>query len=332
MVNNRLLSAEALRFIFMIIIALWHFGRINPFTHGYIAVDFFFILSGYFIYRSYIKHKYDAVEYTIAKLKRFFPEYIIVFVIAFFLKLQILLRDNNIVTVLFNAISEGTLIHSIGIFSGNVNPPSWYISVLLIGGGILYSMLFYNKKLSVGIIFPLFILFSYTYLLGFNGSIEQFATIGFVCQPLIRGMAGMALGVVLSVYSSKYREVLAQKHEYLDVFSLIAAVVVGVLLFENRNYDNMALLAFCMLVLSCSISNSLMNKIFKSQIWAKLGGVTFEMLLVHSPIIWVMNNLTRSIPLSSFEKSFLSVVYIIVVVTISFVLKLLNNRVLAKLK
>ena len=326
MANNRLLSVEALRFIFMTIIALWHFGRINPFTHGYIAVDFFFILSGYFIYRSCIKHKYDVLEFTVAKLKRFYPEYIIVFAVAFIMKLQILLRNNDFITVLFNAISEGLLINGIGIFAGSVNPPSWYVSVLLIGGGILYSVLFYNRKLALSVIFPLFLLFSYTYLLGFNGSIEQFATVGFVCQPLLRGMAGMSLGVILSAFSLRFSEKLSRKHVILDVVSMIAVIVVGVLLFYKQNYDNMALLAFCMLILSCSISNSLVNRIFKSQIWAKLGGVTFEMLLVHAPVIWVMNNLTRSIPLSSFEKSLLAVAYIIVVVTVSFVLKYMNSK------
>ena len=332
MANKKLLSVEAFRFIFMTIIAMWHFDRINPFTHGYIAVDFFFILSGFLIYRSYIKRKYDALKYTITKLKRFYPEYIIVFIIAFLMKLRILLRDNDVITILFDAISEGTLIHSVGIYEGNVNPPSWYVSVLLIGGGLLYSVLFYNRRLAVSIIFPLFVLFSYTYLLGFNGSIELFATVGFVSQCLFRGMAGMALGIVLSAFSLRYSEEFSSKHRLLDVFSLIALAVVVILLFENRNYDKMALLAFCMLIFSCSIPNALVNRIFRSQIWAKLGGVTFEMLLVHSSIIWVMNNLTRSIPLSSFGKTMLAFVYMFVVVMVSFILKSLNNRIRMMLK
>lgn len=332
MANTKLVSIEALRFIFMVIIAVWHFGRINPFTHGYIAVDFFFILSGFFIYSSFVKHKYDALEYTIVKFKRFYPEYLLVFVIAFFMKLQILLRGNDIITVLLNAISEGVLIHGVGIFNGNVNPPSWYVSVLLIGGGILYSILYYNKRLAVSIIFPLFVLLSYTYLLGLNGSIESFAVVGFISRCLLRGMADMALGIIISVFSLRYNNRLLGKHIYVDILSLISITIVGVVLFANRNYDNMALLAFSVLIMSCSISNSLLNELFRSQIWTKLGGVTFEMLLVHSPVIWVMNNLTRSIPLSSFEKTLLAVVYIIVVVIVSFVLKFLNDRVKKVLK
>ena len=196
MTNNRLVSIEALRFIFMLVIAVWHFGRINPFTHGYIAVDFFFILSGFLLYGSYMRHKYDVLQYTVAKLKRFYPEYFMVFVVAFLLKLNILLRDGDAVSVLLNSMSEGLLIHSVGVFSSGINATSWYVSVLLVGGGILYAVLYCNKKVALSIVFPLLILLSYTYLLAFNGSLEQFANDGFVSQCLLRGMAGMALGCV----------------------------------------------------------------------------------------------------------------------------------------
>lgn len=330
--KNKLVSIEALRFIFMTIIAIWHFGRINPFTHGYIAVDFFFILSGFLIYNSYIRHKYDALEYTIAKLKRFYPEYIIVFLISFFMKLRILLRDNDIVTVLLNAISEGTLIHGIGIYSGYVNPPSWYVSVLLIGGGILYSILFYNRKLAISIIFPLFTLLSYTYLLGINGSLEQFATVGCVSQCLLRGMSGMALGIILSAFSRRYTEVFINRDVLLNILCIISITIICVVLFAIQNYDNIALLVFSLLIVSCVIPNLLFNKIFKLKIWTKLGGVTFEMLLVHSPVIWVINNLTRSIPLSFLGKIMLAIVYMGIVVIVSFILKSLNNRIRMILK
>ena len=156
------ISVEALRFIFMVVIAVWHFGRINPFTHGYIAVDFYFLLSGYLLYGSYTKHKYDAMRYTEEKLKRFYPEYILVFIIAFLMKLHLLLRDNDAVTTFLNAISEGLLIHSVGIFGGGVNQPAWYISVLIVGGGLLYAILYEYKKIAISIIFPLFALITYT--------------------------------------------------------------------------------------------------------------------------------------------------------------------------
>lgn len=323
---NRYTSIEALRFIFMLVIVAWHFSRINPFTHGYIAVDFFFILSGFLLYGSLVRHKYDALQYTIAKLKRFYPEYFIVFIIGFLLKLKILLRDSDVVAIFFNAISECLLIHSVGIFGGGVNPASWYISVLLVGGGILYAILHWNRKVALSVIFPLLVLLSYTYLLGLGGSLEQFANDRFISQCLLRGMAGMALGIVLAAFFKRYSDLLNRKHLWLDIACLLSMVIICIVLFSTKYYDRFALLAFSVLIVSCFVPSTLINRVFKSFIWKKLGGGTFEMLLVHCPIIWVVNNLTRSIKLSQTGVIGLATVYIVLVLISSFTLKYIGNK------
>lgn len=324
--KNKTVSIEALRFVFMVVIAVWHFSRINPFTHGYIAVDFYFLLSGYLLYGSYVRHKYDALKYTVEKLKRFYPEYIFVFVIAFLMKLNLLLRDSDAVTLFLNAISEGLLINSVGVFGGGVNPASWYVSVLMVGGGILYAVLHWNKKVALSIVFPLLVLFSYTYLMGFGGSLEQFANDGFISQSLLRGMAGMALGAVLAAFKERFSESLEKRRVVLDIACLLAVVIMCIVLFSAKHYDRFALLAFSVLIISCFVPSTLINRIFKSSIWVKLGGITFEMLLVHCPIIWVVNNLTRSIKLSPYGIVALALVYIVMVLICSFALKYIGNR------
>lgn len=324
--NNRLTSIEALRFIFMLVIAVWHFSRINPFTHGYIAVDFYFILSGFLLYGSFVRHKYDALQYTIAKLKRFYPEYFIVFIIGFLLKLKILLRDSDVFAIFFNAISECLLIHSVGVFGGCVNPASWYVSVLLVGGGILYAILHWHREVALSVIFPLLVLSSYTYLLGFGGSLEQFANDGFISQCLLRGIAAMALGIVLAAFKEGYSDFLIENHLWLDIACLLSVAITYIVLFSNRHYDRFALLAFSVLIVSCFIPSTLINRLFKSSVWGKLGGITFEMLLVHCPIIWVVNNLTRSIKLSLIGIFGLAAIYVILVLICSFALKHIGNR------
>ena len=324
--KNKTVSIEALRFVFMVVIAVWHFSRINPFTHGYIAVDFYFLLSGYLLYGSYVRHKYDALKYTVEKLKRFYPEYIFVFVIAFLMKLNLLLRDSDAVTIFLNAIPEGLMINSVGVFGGGVNPASWYVSVLMVGGGIIYAILYCSKKVALGVVFPLLVLLAYTSILGINGSLEQFSSDWFITQSLLRGMAGMALGAVLAAFKERFSESLEKKRIILDVACLLAVVIMCIVLFSSMHYDRFALLAFSVLIISCFVPSTLINRIFKSAIWVKLGGITFEMLLVHCPIIWVVNNLTRSIKLSPYGIVALALVYIVMVLICSFALKYIGNR------
>lgn len=193
---------------------------------------------------------------------------------------------------------------------------------MLVGGGILYAVLHWNRKVALSIVFPLLVLLSYTYLLGFGGSLEQFANDGFISQCLLRGMAGMALGVVLAAFKERRSESLNGKYRWLDIACLLSVAIVCIVLFSVKHYDRFALLAFSVLIISCFVPSTLINRVFKSTIWAKLGGITFEMLLVHCPIIWVVNNLTRSIKLSPIGIVGLAAVYIALVVICSFALKI----------
>lgn len=72
-------SIEALRFLFVCIICLWHCRSLAPWLHhGYIAVEFFFILSGYFIHQSFLRHPNVGVcDFTLKKVKKFFVPFII---------------------------------------------------------------------------------------------------------------------------------------------------------------------------------------------------------------------------------------------------------------
>ena len=266
------------------------------------------------------------MKYTVEKLKRFYPEYIFVFVIAFLMKFNLLLRDRDIVTVFLNAISEGLMIHSVGVFDGGVNPASWYVSVLMVGGGILYAILYCNKKAALGVLFPLIVLLAYTNILGINGSLEQFSSDNFIALCLLRGMAGMALGVVIAAFKASYSVSLAKKKWVLNVACFLAVVIVCIVLFSVKHYDRFALLAFSVLIISCFVPTTFISRIFSYGIWVKLGGITFEMLLVHCPIIWVVNNLTRSIKLSPYGIVVLALVYIVIVLICSFILKYVGNR------
>ena len=73
-------AIEFFRFAFITVIVLWHFSNIcQVFQHGGLAVDFFFVLAGALLYRSYFCHPgRDAVQYTFRRIKRICIEWVLI--------------------------------------------------------------------------------------------------------------------------------------------------------------------------------------------------------------------------------------------------------------
>ena len=81
-------TVEFYRFITIIFIAVFHFGiqytgKFHWPKGGYLGVEFFFILSGFFLMREANKDKIKgesdsklSVNYLLSKLKRLYPDYL----------------------------------------------------------------------------------------------------------------------------------------------------------------------------------------------------------------------------------------------------------------
>ena len=54
-------------------------------------------------------------------------------------------------------------------------------------------------------------------------------------------------------------------------------------------YYTQMLILFCILAISLLNPQSLFNKLFKGKIWKFLGGITYEMLLLHIPCRFLIN-------------------------------------------
>ena len=59
-------SIEAFRFLFMLMVCVWHYKSVACIAHGYMAVEFFFILSGLLMYFSVSKpNALGVFDYTL---------------------------------------------------------------------------------------------------------------------------------------------------------------------------------------------------------------------------------------------------------------------------
>src|SRR5674476_53751 len=166
-------NVEFWRFIFTVIVCLFHFSGTyfsgkSYFSGGYIAVEFFYILSGFLLMSSQTKSelspgsKRSAAKYTFERLKILYPHYIFSFAVIFaFAMMQ---SNKSLVDVsknLLQSIWEITMLQMSGIRCSIYNQPTWYLSGLIIMGYLIYFLLNHCRKVFIELIAPFSIFLVY---------------------------------------------------------------------------------------------------------------------------------------------------------------------------
>lgn len=202
---------ELLRFIAAISIAVYHFewvyiGHPVYFVHFYIWVEFFFVLSGFFLASNCCKSEdqkrqfTDALPYTLNEWRKLYPMYCLAFIWSF-----IAVHMNNAVNIkstiydIWEAKWE-ILLCNIYMFDQNstmYNVTSTYIASMLLISLIIFYLIQNHKKLFICVIGPLSVMLGYGRIISQYGNLSQWLNNdGFVTASIIRAMAGMSLGAL----------------------------------------------------------------------------------------------------------------------------------------
>ncbi len=282
-------------FTFMIV--FWHFNVWRPIKHGYIAVEFFFILSGFLLYKNFQKNidndLYDAKQYTINKLNRMYIPYLLSCVFMFiWVIIQSVSKDafhlSKIFKIVLDFIPEIFIVQSTGVFDYGANFPMWYFCILIVGGYILFALLKYNEKLTLNIISPLIILFTFSLIFNKGNSIESWSTDYILYTPLFRGLSDICIGALIPTFIDIGKNVSFInrniKMAMLNLLSIFAFLSVIAIQFTEAYYDRYFLILIPIIIIACLIENSLFNKLFNNKIWTKLSKYTFYMFLIHGLI------------------------------------------------
>lgn len=287
-------SIEAFRFIFMLMVCIWHYQGTKVLAHGYMAVEFFFILSGVLMCFSVSKENaLGTFDYTMKKVKRFAPDclLLIVYVNLRHMILPALLGRKELeVSWLLQALPESLFLQNIGIYTGGVNFPMWYVSVLLFGGAFVYALLRYNKRLAISVVLPMVILVGYTYIFNMDkrGRIDGFDLYGGVYTPMLRGVCGISLGVVLGyIFVLKKQCIQHVKPWVINALGLISLCLflIFAIFPTSQSYDRYLLIVVPFLLLACFMESSLFNKLFSCSCFSIIGGYSWQMLVYHGRII-----------------------------------------------
>lgn len=308
-------AIELSRFLFSIVIILWHARKLcgggEPSLcgeSGYIAVEFFFLVSGWLIASKVEREEKrellpaDALHFLGSKLRGLLPVYI--FAVSFAAVKILVLEKLSLKAWLFRLLCAAwdiLLLRISGVVLEQVVRAIWYVSAMLIAGVIIYLLLRKFGDWFYFVIAPLGALALLGYLFQKQADLNLIVGhFGIVAPGLVRALAEMSLGCVL------YRFSMALKKVPLSLFSrlclsavnliCIYGVLKGCTKMPHERFDYIMLLLLAMSV-TLMFSEQTLYFIYHNEtldrIAAYLGGLSMSIYLNHMWIKDIITALTK---------------------------------------
>lgn len=300
---SRNYAIDWIKGVMMLLVIFTHSGTISIVHHGYIAVNVFFVISGYFLMRGFMTKQTTAIQYTWSRVKQFFLPYILVFSFTCLLKIYGLTHFSGFDTFLekYAQIAFGiSLIEEVGpqIMEDHILWGSWFLSSLLIAGFLLYSMLEYNPRLARTILFPIIIIGGYTLLYSQGPGVTAWSRVGPVGLPLMRALCGMAGGAIIYDIYHTYKSAFERRSTLINIAALFSFLLFIALVFPVKTLDKYMAVAIPWIVLGAVIDRSWLNNLLKpikGGVFSIIGRYSLYVLLVQEPSIllvhWTNTNL-----------------------------------------
>ena len=291
-------NIEILRFFFILSIIACHidlnikkstvlfFQNFANQTHWtWLAVDFFFIISGFFLF---LKTDFNVnfVSFAKKKLKRLLPLVLIVLYITYIFSLftpLTWLQHENLFTILN--------LQNVGLTTQNGNiPPSWFVSSLFWTSCFyfyLYKVINRNifNLITASIIFACYSLFLHAPHDANLANIFYFINTG-----MVRAFGGMGIGYFIYLF---YKEFYSSKTTFFNSFwskLLISIIEIWAFItlfyyldFHYTSYNNILyiILVFIILFICFIVKKGIISKFFDNDFSVFLGKYTYSIFLIH---------------------------------------------------
>lgn len=333
--DNRDYRIELLRFIATMGIAIFHFewiylGKPVYFQHFYLWVEFFFVLSGFFLARNVEKgsreNEMESLQYTLRQAKKMYPAYIVGFIFSFIVycmanQVKGLWR---ILKLIWSAKWEMFYFHLFGIdpTAPNINAVTAYIPALLIASLVLHYLLCNYKKITVNIIVILVPIAGYSHIVNLYGNLSQWTAYeNWYTVGILRALAGMSVGI-LAYNMSNCMKIVKKGGIILTTGSLL--MILGLVLFRNSiSYYDEVIYPY---VFGICIGSIYARKIEDSKVfWKKViiyfGRISLNIYMLHYGVCYLMRICCPEINYRSIAGIYLLLVIIFAIVVEAFLKK-----------
>lgn len=287
---------ELWRFIFCIMVLGFHFfSKIDSklFHVGYLGVEFFFLVSGYFIGSFYFRqlegrdlgNRLKSVgHYILSRFRRLYPLYFAALIVMLIIKLLIgQLTFSMLPSTLKSCYAEFLMLQWTPLGNEVLISADWYVPAVFFGGIFFVILLALTEKIGGYLLAPAISFFLYRYYYLLIGKID--VIIYHHC--ILRGIAGLGLGIFIYFICQSIPAISAK----LAAPFFIAAnlIVIGVFIYSQFGHRSkwdffiIGLYAFSLLLLMLAGTSKLPEPVQKA--FGFLGKTTYPIYILQMPVI-----------------------------------------------
>ncbi|MBR1783335.1 MAG: acyltransferase [Bacteroidales bacterium] len=284
-------AIDWLKGVGIVCIVVYHVS-VGVIPRGYLGVELFFMISGFFLMESWLYRPTTTVRYTWSRIKRYAIPYILTLVGACLTRFDLLFHFKDLdsflegYTRLFQIF---TMSQAMGAQAGceQFFIGSWFIGELILVGGLLYGMLEFNHKLSVYVLFPCLVFVSYNLLYNeFDGN--KWTVIWGLPYEFYRALCCMALGALISYCHNTYAEAFSRRAKFINCMGVLALSLYLCILFSRGSYDKYVFILLPWILAATIINESVLKKCLTKLgrgILTILGKYSLYLLLAHGPVL-----------------------------------------------
>ena len=284
-----------LKFILIMIVAFHHTGWWSGvMRHGYIAVEFFFMVSGYFLYQTFINKGPKLKEYLLSRIERIYPTYILILVIymLFSIGFPQFFSTYNWKGWIITAFRDLFLLQSVGLnyfddISPRFNPNDWYISSFFWSSMLLYYLLRFKRLTKVFLTVVILSTYSFYFLFKISSLNEYWGYYYLFYMPFWRAIAGMSIGILIGMFlkNEKNKKTLQCNIKYFNMCAIISIVVICFCIITPKDYDCLCCISFVCLIMNVLTHNGIGHVFVNNKYIKHLPDFSFEILLLHQILI-----------------------------------------------
>lgn len=293
-------SIDLMKFGFTLLVMMFHTTKL--FKGGYIAVDFFFIVSGFLMAKSMESRMMkeetkslglgtDTLSFLLRKAKGIFPYYVSAFVLSFVIGSLILDRSwKDAIILLFRSPYNLFMLEMAGNYDmGHRLQASWYISAMLLAMLFVYPIR--KKKTNLfdlviaPILFLAFVGWAYQTKTGVSGFTVGYQSDLHIYNGLIRGIAEISIGCTCFTAGKKLNDL-----DFTVVGKIIISLIewcgYAVVIFCAYRYAQSDIDLVLLLIIAVSVTLSFSGKgiltpIMNNRVFSYLGSFSLQMYLMH---------------------------------------------------